>query len=285
MKKVIIPIPGLDFDPTEVALSWKILKQRGIAVEFATPDGLPGEADSLMLTGRGLDPWGWVPFLKCFPLLGIIFRARKDARKAYLEMTKDEAFRRPHTWANVSHKNFDGILLPGGHRARGMKTYLESQTLQKLVSSFFRENLPVAAVCHGVLLVARSINPENGRSVLYGRKTTALTWKLENSAATVARFSRFWDPHYYRTYVESKNQQKGHMGVQQEVTRALEKAEDFMDVESGHKDHWLKTSGLFRDSEKNRRPSWVVRDGNYISARWPGDLYAFAHAFADLVLE
>ncbi len=27
--KVIIPLPSLDFDPTEVSVPWKILKQKG----------------------------------------------------------------------------------------------------------------------------------------------------------------------------------------------------------------------------------------------------------------
>jgi hypothetical protein len=26
---------------------------------------------------------------------------------------------------------------------------------------------------------------------------------------------------------------------------------------------------------------WVARDGNYISARWPGDAHTFAGTFAD----
>ena len=30
------------------------------------------------------------------------------------------------------------------------------------------------------------------------------------------------------------------------------------------------------------RPAWVVRDGNYVSARWPGDVHTFAHTFAQL---
>jgi hypothetical protein len=31
------------------------------------------------------------------------------------------------------------------------------------------------------------------------------------------------------------------------------------------------------------RPAFVVRDRNYISARWPGDVHTFAKAFAELV--
>ena len=97
-------------------------------------------------------------------------------------------------------------------------------------SSFFEAEKPVAAICHGVLLAARSISKRTGRSVLSGYRTTALTWAFENSAWSVARFTRFWDPNYYRTYLEQAGQPKGYMSVQQEVTRALARPEDFRDV-------------------------------------------------------
>jgi hypothetical protein len=51
---VLIPIPSRDFDPTEVAVSWKVLKRLGHSVVFATPAGREGSADDIMLTGEGL---------------------------------------------------------------------------------------------------------------------------------------------------------------------------------------------------------------------------------------
>ena len=73
----------------------------------------------------------------------------------------------------------------------------------------FRDDRPVGAICHGVLLAARSVDPATGRSVLYGRTTTALTWSLERRAWRVARVSRFWDPDYYRTYTEGPGEPPG----------------------------------------------------------------------------
>ncbi len=64
MAEVLIPIPSRDFDPTEVAVSWSVLKRLGHSVTFATPDGRPGQADGMMLTGEGLDLWGIVPGLQ-----------------------------------------------------------------------------------------------------------------------------------------------------------------------------------------------------------------------------
>ena len=63
--------------------------------------------------------------------------------------------------------------------------------------------------------------------MLYGYKTTALTWALENSAWKVARVTRFWDPNYYRTYLEQAGEPEGYMSVQQEVTRALAEPDGF----------------------------------------------------------
>jgi len=63
-KPVIIPVPNHDFDPTEAAVPWKIVKSAGFDVVFATPDGKPAHGDAMMLSGEGLDPWGWIPVLK-----------------------------------------------------------------------------------------------------------------------------------------------------------------------------------------------------------------------------
>ena len=134
----------------------------------------------------------------------------------------------------------------------------------------------MAAICHGVLLAARSVDPATGHSVLYGRRTTALTWALERTAWRLTRITRFWNPDYYRTYTEEPGQPAGYMSVQSEVTRALKNPTDFCDVERGSP-HWrIKTSGMVRDTATDSRPAFVVDDGSYVSARWPGDTHTFA---------
>ncbi len=230
MARVLVPLPALDFDPTEAAVSWRILTAAGHAVHFATPDGRPARADDMMLTGRGLDLWGPVPGLRNWPLIGLLMRANREARNAYAEMVADPHYLAPLRWDAVDPTAFDALLLPGGHRARGMRAYLESEVLKGLVAHFFDAQKPVAAVCHGVLLAARSTSSRTGRSVLHGYQTTALTWAFERSAWSVGRIVRFWDPNYYRTYLEKDGQPKAYMSVQQEVTRALARPEDFCDV-------------------------------------------------------
>jgi putative intracellular protease/amidase len=164
-----------------------------------------------------------------------------------------------------------------------MRDYLESDILQRLVADFFDEEKPVAAICHGVLLAARSISKRTGRPVLWGYRTTALTWAFESSAWSVARITRFWDPNYYRTYLEQDGQPKGFMSVQQEVTRSLASAQDFCDVSSTDPHYRRKTSGLTRDTMDDATPAFVVHDRNYVSARWPGDAHTFAKTFAGIL--
>ncbi len=285
MATVLMPLPARDFDPTEVAVSWQILSEAGHDVVFATPSGRPGEADELMLSGRGLDPWGGVPLLRNVTVVGRALRADAAARRAYAALLGDTAFRSPLHWGAARRSTYDGLVLPGGHRARGMRDYLESLEVQQMAVDSFRAGKPVGAICHGVLVAARAIEPASGRSVLHGRRTTALTWQLEARAWQLASRTRFWDPDYYRTYVEEPGQPAGYMSVQQEVTRALAAPEDFVDVPRDSTDYRRKTSGRARDTPTDARPAWVVRDGPYVSARWPGDAHTFARAVADVLAE
>ncbi len=283
MARVLVLLPARDFDPSEAAIGWRVLIDAGHTIDFATPDGRPAVADEMMLTGQGLDPWGAIPLLRKLPLIGLLMRANRDARKAYAEMTADPRYLAPLRWEAIDASAYDGLLLPGGHRARGMRDYLESKILQDIVVRFFEGTKPVAAICHGVLLAARSVSKETGRSVLWGYQTTALTWAFENSAWSVARFTRFWDPDYYRTYLEQAGQPRGYMSVQQEVTRALARPEDFRDVPGDDPHYRRKTSGLVRDTWDDETAAFVVRDRNYVSARWPGDVHSFAKTFAGML--
>ena len=283
MARVLIPLPARDFDPSEAAISWQVLSNAGHSVTFATPGGGPAAADEMMLSGERLDPWGAIPLLRKLPLIGLLMRANRNARNAYAAMLADHSYARPLRWDAVDSSAFDGLLLPGGHRARGMREYLESEALQRCIADFFEAQKPVAAICHGVLLAARSISQKTRRSVLYGYRTTALTWALEKSAWKVARVTRFWDPNYYRTYLEKAGEPDGYMSVQQEVMRALAHPEDFLDVPKTDPDYRRKNSGLQRDTLEDARPAFVVADRNYVSARWPGDVHTFAKTFACLL--
>ncbi|WIM86326.1 type 1 glutamine amidotransferase domain-containing protein [Candidatus Mycobacterium wuenschmannii] len=281
MGTVLIPIPDRDFDPTEVAVSWQVLRTEGHDVLFATESGAPGAADDIMVTGRGLDLWSMLPVLGAITVVGRALRANEDARRAYREMLRSPEYQNPSTWADATLDGVDGLVLPGGHRARGMRSYIDSPTLHRLVVDAFARKLKVAAICHGVLLAARSVDPATGHSVLHGRRTTALTWALERTAWRLSRVTRFWDRDYYRTYSEEAGQPAGYMSVQAEVTRALANPSDFQDVEKGSPHYRTKTSGMARDTATDPKPAFVVDDGDYVSARWPGDTHTFAKVLSD----
>ena len=283
-KTVLIPLPPCGFDPTHVVVCWQVLRAAGVEVEFATRDGQPSVADVLMLNGEGLDLWGALPLLRHFKLLGLLLRAEGSVRRGYQQLLEDKAYLRPHKFSRLRASAFNGLMLSGGHRAKDMQEYLEDPVLLGFIGDFFATDRPVAAIAHGVLLAARSKRAD-GRSVLYGRKTTALPWSMERDAWTLTRFlGRVWEPTYYRTYVELPGEPEGYRGVEAEVTRALARPTDLLSVTQDVPDSFRKATALYRDSLKDSRPAWVVCDGNYISARWAGDAHTFARMFAERLL-
>lgn len=241
--KVLMPIPSKDFDPTETAIPWSLLTEAGVTVVFGTPDGIPGQCDERMLTGKDLG------------VLKGLLAANRAAFAAYNRMATSTEFMKPLRWQDLNANDFDGLILPGGH-AKGMREYLESPTLQKLVADFFKLNKPVGAICHGVVLAARS--QIEGHSVLFGKKTTAL---LKTQELAAWNLTRLWLGSYYRTYLN--------LTVEDEVKSRLASKRDFRHG----------PMPVARDSEKRLKAGFVVQDGNYISARWPGDAHKFSSVF------
>jgi protease I len=246
MATILMPLPSKDFDPTESGVPWRVLSDRRHRVVFATPDGRLGDADPRMVTGEGLG------------ILARVLMADQNGRSAYAAMAQSAEFRNPIAYDAIAETALDALLLPGGH-AQGMRPYLESSRLQSTVTAFFARRKPVGAICHGVLLAARSLVAD--ASVLRGRKTTTLT-KLMELGAWALTCSYLGD--YYRTYRTT---------VEDEVRTALAQGDDFL----------RGPVALTRDSPGNLAAGFTVRDGNYLSARWPGDAHRFANEFAGMV--
>jgi len=245
---ILMPIPDTDFDPSETSVPWKILKDNNIEIAFATLSGKSGKADYRILTGKGLGIWKKV------------LMSDKNTVKYYTLMEKDEKFKNPLKYDEIDPADYTGLLLPGGH-AIGMKSYLESQSLQNVIVRFFNDQKPIAAICHGVLLAARSINPGTGKSVLYNYRTTSLLKRQEMIAYNL---TRLWLKDYYRTYP---------ITVEDEVKTFLADRKNFI----------RGNSGLFRDSLTNIWHGFSVIDRNYLSSRWPGDVYHFTFEFLKLL--
>lgn len=235
-KRVLMPLPDRDFDVTESAVPWALLRDAGHEVVFATEKRVTPECDPLLLTGV------------IFGQLG----AEDEPKRLYREMEHDSAFENPIAWSNIDPTEYDALVLAGGH-APGMKQYLASEALQAKVAAFAQTGRPLAAICHGTVLLARA--KHEGRSVLFGRKTTCLPKYMERSAyfLTAWKLGR-----YYRTYDEY---------VEDEVVSVLESAEHFV-------------RGPFtlmaRGTRENDAPAFVVEDDTYVSSRWPGDAFLFA---------
>ncbi|MCF6304780.1 MAG: type 1 glutamine amidotransferase domain-containing protein [Rhodobacteraceae bacterium] len=246
--KILIATSTTDFDPSEVALPWQILSNAGIDVHFATDTGTMGAADEHMLKGD------------YFGFLAKFLVARQDAQDAYVEMLNDSAFQNPMPYSAIKVEDYDGLILPGGH-AKGIRVFLESEVLQSRIVDFFAADKVVGAVCHGVVAAARSIDPNTGKSVLHGRKTTALLRKQELIAYNMTK--PLMDD-YFLTYP---------ITVEEEVRAVLADPADFL---SGK-------NPIRRDSMAKLKRGFSVRDGNYISARWPGDIYNFSLGFLELL--
>lgn len=242
-------MPTYGGDPSEIAIPWKLLKEQGHEVVFSTPTGEKARADEIMITGKGLG------------ILKGILRARKDARMAYAEMEEDQAFCSPTKYGDLKESDFDAIFLPGGHD-KGVKEYLESKILQDLIAQFFKSNKPVAGVCHGIILIARSSDKETGKSVIANYKTTSL---LKTQELAAFNLTRLWLGDYYLTYPE--------ITTQDEVTSLLENEANFVEG----------PRPISKDRIDNLKGGFVVRDRNYVSGRWPGDLYSLTTEFIKML--
>ena len=239
--RVLVPLPDQDFDTTEVAVPWRVLCDHGHEVVFATErGGVAPATDQRLLDGV------------MFGKLG----AEPEPIAFYREMRDAPEFRAPIAWEAIEPGDYDGLLLPGGH-APGMRQYLGSAALQEKVAAFWALERPVGAICHGVLVLARTIDPATGRSVIADKRTTCLPKYMERSAfwLTAWRLGR-----YYRTYPAY---------VEDEVVAALESPDQF--------ERGPRTTK--RGTAEDDTEAFVVEDGRYVSARWPGDAYLFARRF------
>ncbi len=229
MKKILFPLPDHDFDLTEVAVPWKLFKQQNYHITFATEQAAVPACDPKLITGV------------LFGQLG----AEKEAIAFYREMQQSAEFLHPIKYADIQPTDYDLLHLSGGH-ASGMKPYLENTVLQQKVLQFFKLNKPVGSICHGAIVLARTINPDTGKSVVCDYKMTGLIKTLER----LGYYLTAWKlGKYYRTYP---------LYVEDEVKSILRDKNNFMQGD-------------------NPFQPYVCSDRNLITARWPKDAYLYAN--------
>jgi putative intracellular protease/amidase len=242
--RILMPLPDTDFDVTEVAVPWRLWTDAGVEVVFTTEGGAVAACDPLLLTGV------------LFGQLG----AEPEPKRFYAELEQDARFRAPIAWAEIAPEDYDGLHLPGGH-APGMRQYLGSAPLQEKVAAFWALGRPVSAICHGVLLLARARDPATGRPVLEGHVSTCLPAYMERTAYYLTGWKL---GRYYRTYPEY---------VEEEVRGALGEGRFVRGP----------THLIARGTMDDDGPAFVVEDGSYLSARWPGDAYLLARKMLALL--
>jgi putative intracellular protease/amidase len=226
-RSVLMCLPNHDFDPTEAAVTWEVLHTAGIDVEFATPNGQPAAGDPHTLRGGFRGP----------------FPARPEALTAYNAMLQNPRYAGAMTWADAVSWDPDGVVFPGGHAA-GVKPYLESPSVQKIALAAHRRGATIGAICHGVLVLARTTDPQTGRGILDGKTVTALTKSLERSALWLT----FWRVgRRFRTYP---------VYTEDEVRQSL-----------GPTGRFVVGGG--------RNLPHVVEDGNVVTARYAVDAKRF----------
>ena len=228
---ILMPLPDRDFDPTESAIPWEACTSRGWRVALSTEHGNIAQADPHKLKG---------------PLPGLLSAGAK-AKAAYRQMTQDPAYQHPIPYAEIDPDQYQALLLPGGDTPR-MRQYLESPVLQSKVLQFWQRGKLIGAICHGVLVLARTIDPQTGRSVLYGHKVTAVPKSLDRAAYLFDRW--LLKRGYYACCVA------------EEVRACLEHPEDF-------------------SSGSSILVPYVVSDGDLITSRWYMDAELFSERFSD----
>lgn len=234
---ILMPLPDYDFDLTEAAIPWSVCKSRGWHVAFSTEFGIVAEADLHKLKG----------------LLPGLLSAGAKAQAAYRQMVQDPAYQHPIPYTEIEPGQYQALLLPGGDAPR-MRQYLESTVLQRKVLQFWQRGKLIGAICHGVLVLARTVDPQTGRSVLYGHKVTALPQSLDRTGALL---DAWLVKRGYLMYSSC---------VAEEVRACLERPEDFSDG-------------------SNILAPYVVSDGNLITSRWYHDAELFAERFTDALEE
>lgn len=232
---VLIPLPDRDFDPTESATPWHVCVDRGWKATFATENGKVAEADPRLLMGFVRGPLGAGP-------MGL---------RDYKRMTQATEYQHPIKYGDIQVDDYDAILLIGGH-APGMKQFLESRVLQENVVQFFKKGKGIGAICHGLLVLSRAIDPDTGKSVLYDYRTTSLTKLLEQ----IGYVSTFWLlGRRFRTY---------DMYVADEVKSVLRERRQY-------------SSGIIPFPH-------VVVDRNLVTSRyWLFDAMSYSIRFAEMV--
>jgi len=122
MTRVLI-LAGDAVEALELFYPYYRLKEEGFEVEVAGP-----KKDVLYTVVHDFEP-GWTTYTE---------------KKGYRFIWIDKKF------SEVDPEEYDGLVIPGGR----MPEYIRlDNDVERIVKDFFEKNKPVAAICHGALLL------------------------------------------------------------------------------------------------------------------------------------
>jgi len=122
MKKVLI-LAGDAVEAQEIFYPYYRLKEEGFEVKVAGP-----KKDYLQTVVHDFEP-GWTTYSE-----------KLGYRFTWIDLTFDE----------VNPEEFDGLVIPGGRAPEYIRL---DDNVKRIVKHFFEVNKPIAAICHGPLLL------------------------------------------------------------------------------------------------------------------------------------
>lgn len=137
MAKKVLIIAGDGVEAQEIFYPYYRLKEEGFEIAVAAPS----KKEALFTVVHDFEP-GWETYTE---------------KPGYRFLWVDHAFK------DVKPEEFDGLVIPGGRAPEYIRTYPE---LEGIVRHFFEANKPVAAICHGPLVLT-------AYGLLKGRKATS----------------------------------------------------------------------------------------------------------------
>lgn len=134
----------------EFAVPYEIFTEAGYEVVIASPKGGVGPVDPRSLPEK-----------------------KTEAEQKAIDLLQNTI-----ALADLPKENYDAVFFAGGHGT--MFDFPNDENVQKIVSAFFKDNKPIAFVCHGpaALVGART---EAGEPVAKGRKLTGFTNSEEDA--------------------------------------------------------------------------------------------------------
>ena len=246
-RRVLVPLPDRDFDVTEVAVPWRLLTDAG--ARWCSPPSPAAPRRPTRCCSTASSSASSAP--------------AAEPKRFYAEMQDAPRFRQPIAYADIVPGAFDALLLPGGHA-----TGHAAVPRQHRAAGEGRGVLGARPTGRRDLPRRARAGPYQGpddRPQRHRRPADDLPAEVHGAHRV---------PHYRVAarplLPHLSGLRRGRGARRARATRS--------GSSSAVRACWLDAAPRDDDS-----PAFVVQDGRYVSARWPGDAYAFGRRLVDLL--